>query len=88
MSKPVPESIRKQALSRDFAPSVRVGKSGLTETLVEEIDAQLKKKGLVKIKLNKGLFEKGDIKSVWNYLAEQTSSVVVMARGNVGVLWR
>ena len=35
-----------------------------------------------------GLFDKKDIKAVWNSLADETNSIDVLARGNVGVLWR
>jgi RNA-binding protein YhbY len=88
MAKDIPESIRREAMSREFQPSIRVGKSGITETLISEIDAQLQKRSLVKIKINRGLFERKDIANVWSNLAEQTNSILVLARGNVGVLWR
>ena len=88
MAKDIPESIRREAMSREFQPSIRVGKSGITETLISEIDAQLQKRSLVKIKINRGLFERKDIANVWSQLAEETNSIVVLARGNVGVLWR
>lgn len=84
----IPSSILNQAKSRELQPSVRVGKAGLTETVVEEINAQLSKRGLVKIKVNKGLFEREQRAEVWTYLAEATTSVVVLKRGNIGVLWR
>ena len=64
MSKDIPKSIQTLATSRDFQPSVRIGKSGLTDLLVEEINSQLSKNSIVKIKINKGLFEKKDIKAV------------------------
>tara|TARA_B100000941_G_scaffold76911_1_gene52438 strand:- start:3988 stop:4308 length:321 start_codon:yes stop_codon:yes gene_type:complete len=83
----IPASVRKKALDMNFKPSVRIGKTGITETVVEEISVQLKKKGIVKIKINKGIFDRQDRKQVWQYLSEQTSSVVVLARGNVGVLY-
>jgi RNA-binding protein YhbY len=56
--------------------------------LISEIDTQLQKRSLVKIKLNRGLFERKAISELWAQLAEQTNSVLVLARGNVGVLWR
>ena len=83
----VPQSIKLQAMDRDFQPSVRIGKTGVTENLVEEILGQLKKRKLVKIKINKGIYERSDRAQVWEYLAQETSSVIVLARGNVGVLW-
>ena len=88
MTTDIPESIRREAMSREFQVSIRIGKSGVTETLISEIDTQLKKRGIVKIKMNRGLFERDAISGVWSQLAEQTSSVLVLARGNVGVLWR
>jgi RNA-binding protein len=86
--KKIPNSIKKMATSREFQPSVRVGKSGITDTLIEEIDAQLAKKDLVKIKINRGLFDRTNIKEVWTHLAENTNSTIVSSRGNVCVLWR
>jgi RNA-binding protein len=88
MPKKVPQSIRKIATSRDFQPSVRIGKSGITENLIEEIDAQLATKDIVKIKINRGLFERAQIDDVWKHLADETNSTIVSARGNVCVLWR
>ena len=88
MGKDIPESIRREAMSRDFQVTIRVGKSGITDTLVSEIESQLQKRSLVKIKLNRGLFERKDVSEVWAHLAERTNSVLVLARGNVGVLWR
>ena len=88
MGKDIPESIRREAMSRDFQVTIRVGKSGITDTLVSEIESQLQKRSLVKIKLNRGLFERKDVSEVWVHLAERTNSVLVLARGNVGVLWR
>ena len=74
-------------MDRDFQPSVRIGKTGVTENIIEEIRGQLVKRKLVKIKINKGIYERNDRALVWSHLAEETSSVLVLARGNVGVLW-
>ena len=84
----VPNHILRQAKSRDFRASVRVGKAGLTETLLEEIRQQLQSRALVKIKVNKGLFEREQRSEVWAYLAESTGAELVLQRGNIGVLWR
>lgn len=88
MVKKVPQSIRKIASSRDFQPSVRIGKSGITENLIDEIDSQLSSKEIVKIKINRGLFERSQIDDVWKHLSEETNSTIISARGNVCVLWR
>ena len=83
----IPSAIKKQAMDRNFQPSVRIGKTGITENIVDEIRGQLAKRKLVKIKINKGIYDREDRSQVWDYLSQETSSVVVMARGNVGVLW-
>ncbi len=84
----IPGHVLAQAKSREFRPSVRIGKAGLTETVLDEIRQQLQSRDLVKIKVNKGLFEREQRREVWNYLAENTDSVLVLQRGNIGVLWR
>ncbi len=84
----VPPHIMRQAKSHDFRASVRIGKSGLTETVLAEIRQQLQSRELVKVKVNKGLFEREQRSEVWQYIAEQTTSVLVLQRGNIGVLWR
>ena len=50
----IPNSIKKQAMDREFQPSVRIGKTGITANIVDEIRTQLAKRKLVKIKINKG----------------------------------
>ena len=84
----IPQKIKKSALSRDLKPTIRVGKSGLTNNLISEIKDQLSNKELVKVKINRGLFDKSDLGDVWAHLASTTESVLVSARGNVGVLWK
>jgi RNA-binding protein len=83
----VPSSIKRQAMDRNFQPSVRIGKTGVTDNIVEEIIGQLNKRKLVKIKINKGIYERADKILVWEHLAKETSSILVLSRGNVGVLW-
>ena len=87
MSK-VPHDVKRLALSRDLKATIRVGKLGITENLIAEITDQLTTKSIVKIKINRGLFQKGDVKNIWTHLAESTNSILVSSRGNVGVLWK
>ena len=37
----VPSSVKNQAMDRDFQPSVRIGKTGITDNIVDEIIACL-----------------------------------------------
>ena len=40
------------------------------------------------ITINRGLYPRDDLKTVWNIMGEKTNSSVVFARGNVAVFWR
>ena len=84
----VPDSIMRQAKDASLPVTIRIGKSGLTDAVVEELDGQLNSRSLVKTKVNRGLFERDDLKKVWSNLAQMTSSHLIFARGNVAVFWR
>jgi RNA-binding protein len=84
----VPEEVRRLASSKEMRPTVRVGRSGLTDALVEEVDAQLHQRSLVKIKVNRGVFDKEGLSQLWAILSERTGAQLILSRGNVGVLWR
>ena len=84
----VPDSVMRQAKDASLPVTIRIGKSGLTDAVVVELEGQLSSRHLVKAKVNRGLFSRDDLKQAWNYLAEQTSSHVVFARGNVAVFWK
>jgi len=83
----IPDSVKRMALDRDFQPSVRIGKTGITENLIIEIKDQLAKRKIVKIKINKGIFDRAQKKEVWEYICQETSASLVSSRGNVGVIW-
>jgi RNA-binding protein YhbY len=86
--KNIPTEIKKLAISRELKPTIRIGKSGLTDNLVSEIVTQLGSKKVVKIKINRGLFDKKDLQKLWGHLSDSTNSTIVSVRGNVGVLWK
>jgi len=84
----IPAAVMREAKSREFKASVRIGKAGVTDTLIDEIRQQLASRSLVKIKANKGLIERDQRQAVWDFIAESTGGVLVLQRGNIGVLWR
>ncbi len=84
----IPNRIVSMAKDPMFKPSVRIGKAGLGETLFEEIKDQLTAKNVVKVKLNRGLFDRDERASIWVEICSQTDSTLVLARGNIGVLWK
>lgn len=65
---------------------VRIGKSGLTAGVLEEIRNQLKLHHMIKIKLLKSA-ETEDRKAFAAEIAEKTNSELIMLIGGSFVLW-
>ena len=84
----VPDSIMRQAKDASSPVAIRIGKSGLTDAVVVELNGQLSSRSLVKVKVNRGLFQREDLKRVWQHLADETSSQLIFVRGNVAVFWK
>jgi RNA-binding protein len=85
----VPASIRKMAHDREFKVTLRIGRAGLTDAMFDELDAQLRSRKVVKVKMNKGLVEeRGDRLKLFQEIAARTNAKLVDARGNVAIYWR
>ena len=76
-----------KAKAKDLNPIVRIGKSGLSETVIAEITQQLKVKKLIKVKFLRSALEEADRKSLVASLVEKTPSVLVQNVGFVVVLY-
>lgn len=84
----VPKRIKQQAMARDLVISVRIGRNGLTDALLLEMQDQLSKRSLVKVKANRGVVEGSDERlGLFGTIAESTGSEIVFQRGNVAVFW-
>ncbi len=85
----VDKTLKKMALNPALEVTIRVGKSGLTESLISELDAQLKSRKLVKAKVNRSLSnDSADRLQLWQMLADSTSSNLIITRGNIAVFHR
>ena len=85
----VPANIRRMAHDREFKVTLRIGRSGLSDAMYEELDAQLSSRKVVKVKMNKGLIEeRADRRTVFEEIAERVNAILVDARGNVAIYWR
>lgn len=76
-------NLREQA--QQLAPTIRIGKKGLTDEQIFELKNQLKTRKLVKVKLLQAFLEDHDRKQVVKDLAKLTGSEVVYAVGFVAV---
>lgn len=74
--------------SASLNPIVRIGKSGLTGSVIEEIKKHLKMKDVIKVKMLKSFIANGDKKMLAKSIAERTGSILVHRVGFVIVLAR
>lgn len=88
MIKPPPYII-KYTKNRDLLVSLRIGKDGVTNSLIKELDAQLRSKNIIKLKANKQILGSSEQRNtVFLDLANSTNSSLIFQRGNVAVYWR
>jgi len=76
----------KKGMAGKLEATVRMGKAGVTKALVEEIKSQVKKKGMVKVKLLGTRRE--ETKQIAGELAELCHAELVEVRGNTVSLWK
>ncbi len=69
-------------------PILNIGKNGITDTLIEELNKQIKANRLVKVKVLKSAEEGKDLKTIADELAEATRSTLIDVRGRTVVLYR
>ncbi len=67
-------------------PIVRIGKSGLSETVINEIRKQVEQKKLVKVKMLRSFVGTADKKEMARQMAEKTGSILVHNVGFIVVL--
>lgn len=73
---------------KDEKPTVWVGKEGLTPPLLGEIENQLEKKKMLKIKILKSALQQDTAQTIASKAAEQTGASLVEIRGHVFILYR
>tara|TARA_B100000902_G_scaffold160459_2_gene156163 strand:+ start:22312 stop:22578 length:267 start_codon:yes stop_codon:yes gene_type:complete len=85
----IPDWVILSAKDPDLKSTVRLGRNGLTDSIIEEIKTQLSARTLVKIRLNRGFaIDSEQREKIFSHLEESTMSTLVFSRGNVAVLWR
>lgn len=77
-----------KARAASISPTLQVGKEGITQGVIEELERQLKKSLLVKVKILKSAREKVDKRDIIRSLAELSGSELVEERGNTAVFCR
>ena len=79
-------NLLKLAKSESLRVSIRIGKDGVNSSLISELENQLEKRTVVKLKINKGMaLNKEDRNQIFNIIADESNSSVIFQRGNVAV---
>lgn len=76
----------KRSIAAGLEATVRMGKAGVTQALVDEIRAQLRKKDAVKVKLLGTRRE--ETRQIAEELAERCNAELIDVRGNTVALWK
>jgi|TARA_B100000745_G_scaffold142110_1_gene92882 RNA-binding protein YhbY len=88
ISEKIPQSILRQAKDKSTPVTVRIGKEGITDSVVSELSDQLSKRGVVKAKANRGLLSGSSERAqAFEGLADATGSRLIHSRGNTAVFW-
>lgn len=69
-------------------PILNIGKNGVTDTVIEELNKQLKANRLVKVRILKSAEEGKDVKVIAEEIAAATRSTLIEVRGRTVVLYR
>ncbi|MDH5481871.1 MAG: YhbY family RNA-binding protein [Candidatus Bathyarchaeota archaeon] len=69
-------------------PTILIGKIGVSQELLKEIERQLEKKKTVKIKILKSALERDKAKEIASRIAEQTDALLVEVRGHTFMLYK
>lgn len=73
---------------KEEGPTIWVGKEGLTPALVTQVDAQLERAKMVKIRILKTALASDTAKAIATRTAEQVGAALVEVRGHVFIIYR
>jgi RNA-binding protein len=73
---------------KDEKPTVWIGKEGLTPQISNEIDTQLEKHRMLKVKILRSALQTETAKIIASEAAEQADAALVEVRGHVFILYR
>lgn len=77
-----------RATGQTLGVAFQIGKSGVTDGVVKELQAHLSREPLVKVKVLKSALESGDIDALARDLATRARVVLVETRGHTALFHR
>ena len=84
----IPNKIKRKALDNTLEITIRVGKQGVNESLIDELKQQLLKRKLIKMKVNQGVASNNEErKLLFQSISNDSESYLVFQRGKTAVFW-
>jgi RNA-binding protein len=77
----------KHTLSEE-SPTILIGKGGVSEEVLKEVEKQLEKRKMVKVKLLTTAVKGGETKQIATRVAEKTEASLVEVRGHTFMLYK
>jgi RNA-binding protein len=77
-----------RGMAARIEPTTHIGKNGVTDSLIEEINRQLKDNKLIKVKVLKSAIESMPRDEIARLLAEKTGAELIEVKGNTVVLFK
>lgn len=77
----------KRRLSEE-KPTIQIGKNGASQESLKEIEKQLEKKKMVKIKILQSALDEKGAREIASKIAEQTEASLVEVRGHTFMLYK
>lgn len=77
-----------RASGQSIDAAFQVGKGGVTDGVVKELQAWLSREPLVKVKIQKAAFGEGDVKAIAQDLATRARVTLVEVRGHMALFHR
>jgi len=72
----------------DERPTIWIGKSGISDTLIKEVEKQLDKRKMVKIKILQSAIGEHNAKQIASQIATQSQALLVETRGHTFMLYK
>jgi RNA-binding protein len=88
MSESGPDREELRSRGQSVGATIRVGKAGVTEGVVDEADGQLEDRDLVKVRLLRSARAGADREELAEELARRADAELVEVRGNTALLHR
>ena len=81
----------KRRIKRELSgekPTIRIGKNQVSKEMLKEIEKQLEKKEMIKVKILRTALKDNEAKRIASRIAEKTEATLIEVRGHTLILYK